>query len=191
MDLYQTAQPMPISLETRAEAIIAQTPVRVALPYPPLQVAVPNPRYARAMLDNIGGSNSEMTAVASYFYDQLVLQERYPEIAAIYRQIDQVEMHHLDIFGQLARQLGAEPRLWTRLGKKYQYWTPAYSSYGAELPILLKNSISTELAAIEKYQYQAAHLGDPALQDILDRIVVDEQRHVEIFRLLYEAYVEV
>mgnify|MGYP006866390731 FL=1 len=35
-------------------------------PYPPVQAVGKNRRYAEAMLDNVGGSNSEMSAVAVY-----------------------------------------------------------------------------------------------------------------------------
>ena len=33
-------------------------------PYPPIKAESGNPAYARVMLDNIGGSNSEMSAIS-------------------------------------------------------------------------------------------------------------------------------
>lgn len=38
-------------------------------PYPPIQVKGKNAYYARLMLSNVGGRNSEMGAVSTYFYN--------------------------------------------------------------------------------------------------------------------------
>ena len=65
-------------------------------PYPPVQAERPNHRYAEAMLDNVGGSNSEMSAVGLYFYGHLAALE-VPEAAEIFHRISLVEMHHLEI----------------------------------------------------------------------------------------------
>ena len=80
-------------------------------PYPDIHVRGRDPRYARAMLSNIGGVTSEMSAVALYLYDHLVSGDT--PTARIFREISVVEMHHLEIFSELAMQLGADPRLWS------------------------------------------------------------------------------
>ena len=85
------------------------------LPYPPIKVEMKNPAYAKAMLDNIGGLNSEMSAISLYVYNNLILEEK-KEIAAIFHKVSIVEMHHLEIFGKLALQLGEDPRMWTHYG---------------------------------------------------------------------------
>ncbi len=77
------------------------------LPYPPIRVKQRNPVYAKDMLDNLGGANSEMSAVSLYFYNFLVTAENR-EISEAFRQISIVEMHHMEIFGTLARQLGEQ-----------------------------------------------------------------------------------
>ena len=41
-------------------------------PYPPIKAESGNPAYARVMLDNIGGSNSEMSAISLYVFNQLI-----------------------------------------------------------------------------------------------------------------------
>ena len=90
------------------------------LPYPPIKVEMKNPAYAKAMLDNIGGLNSEMSAISLYVYNNLILEEK-KEIAAIFHKVSIVEMHHLEIFGKLALQLGEDPRMWTHYGCKNQH----------------------------------------------------------------------
>lgn len=42
------------------------------VPYPPIKAESGNPAYARVMLDNIGGSNSEMSAISLYIFNQLI-----------------------------------------------------------------------------------------------------------------------
>lgn len=44
-------------------------------PYPPVQVCERNQAYGRMMLDNMGGNNSEMSAVSLYLYNNLLIDE--------------------------------------------------------------------------------------------------------------------
>lgn len=154
-----------------------------AHPYPPIQVAGRDAKYAQAMLSNMGGINSEMSAVSSYFYNSIVTgwNER---VAKIFRQISVVEMHHLEIFGKLALALGADPRLWECQGSNMVYWSPGYNSHPTELPAILKNALRAEQAAIRKYEYQARTIGDKNIVENLQRILIDEREHVEIFNML-------
>ena len=54
--------------------------VRDSAEYPPVKVCEKNPRYAMAMLSNIGACNSEMSAVSLYFYNSLIANGKYEEI---------------------------------------------------------------------------------------------------------------
>lgn len=163
--------------------------LRLPQPYPDARAAAPNPAYAQMLLDNFGGGNSEMTAVASYLYANLALGEAQPEIARVFLQISEVEMVHLRLFGILAQQLGAEPRLWSRPCGMPVYWTPGYLTYPRGLPELLEAAVESELAAIAKYEMQAKTIRDAGVAAMLRRVILDEQRHVEIFRALRQAYV--
>lgn len=156
-------------------------------PYPPIQVCSPNRIYAGWMLDNLGGSNSEMSAVSLYFYNNLIT-DSHEDISYIFHRISIVEMHHLEIFGQLTLQLGGNPRLWTQRGSNFAYWTPGYNNYPTLLPPLVKNALQGELAAIQKYERQIASIRDDNIVENLERIVEDEQIHVEIFREIIEEY---
>lgn len=158
------------------------------LPYPPVQAGKKNPSYARAMLDNLGGSNSEMSAVSLYFYDSLVTAAQ-EEISLVFHKINVVEMHHMEIFGTLASQLGADPRLWTFRGTKPTYWTPGYHRYPQKLEMLLRYAIEGEEAAVLKYQKQAKMILDGNIVENLNRIILDEQIHIQILKDLYQRYV--
>lgn len=149
-------------------------------PYPPVQVKCPNPVYASEMLSNIGAIVSEMSDVARYFYVSVVAREEYSSIATCFHHISIVEMHHLDIFAELALQLGADPRLWS--GETYKrWWSPSFIGYPKDICGLIKESITAEKEAIAKYSEQANTISDPNIVENLERIILDEKRHLEIF----------
>lgn len=157
-------------------------------PYPPVQACSRNRQAAEAMLDNVGGSNSEMSAVALYFYDHLVTAE-LSEVAEAFHKISVVEMHHLEIFGTLARQMGEDPRLWgVNQGRKY-WWTPGCLPYQRRLEQLLRIAVREEKATVRKYRAQARWIPDQNVVENLRRIVEDEERHIEVLTRLYDIYV--
>ena len=56
------------------------------LPYPPVAVDGKNPAYAKAMLDNVGGANSEMSAISLYVYNNL-RSGHTPDIAQTFHKV--------------------------------------------------------------------------------------------------------
>lgn len=153
----------------------------VNLPYPAIKPESKNYRYALEMLSNVGGSNSEMTAVSLYFYNSVILDPTYALFAKCFHDISIVEMHHMDMFADLAFKMGADPRLWSKCNNKMVYWTPGYNQYPREIRSLIVNSIKGEEAAIQKYKCQAEFIRDDNIVKILNRIILDEERHIEIF----------
>ena len=159
---------------------------KVDLPYPAVRAGEANPAYAEAMLSNVGGSNSEMTAVSLYIYNSLAIPKPYDQFGPCFEQIAITEMHHLDIFGELAEQLGADPRLWECKGCKCAYWTPAYNDYPREICEMIRNSIKSERAAIRKYKRQAQCIHNANIVENLRRIILDEELHIRTFSRMYE-----
>lgn len=155
--------------------------------YPDICVKGENRAYARAMLDNVGGLNSEMNAVSSYFYSSL-MTSRWCDVAQAFHQISIVEMHHLHIFSELARQLGEDPRLWGFQGCRRVYWSPCYNKYPCELKPLLLMSIQNEKEAVRKYEAQKSCIYDENIRANLSRIIMDEKLHIAIYENLYEKY---
>lgn len=195
----------------QASSVCQETNVayQAAMPYPLVKPQCKNPRYAAAILDNMAGQNSEMTAVSFYFYNQIIA-EKYKELADTFYHINKVEMHHMNIFGNMAMQLGENPRLWSRRGRggSYVYWSPAFNKYPAfPLPNpresdcacpepvtcpavkqLLAMAIEGEKDAISKYMHQTTWIQDVNICDNLRRISADEQMHLEILTRLYHKY---
>ncbi len=157
-------------------------------PYPQVKVKCMNQMYAREMASNIGACNSEMSAVSLYFYNSIIAGETYKEISDCFHKIMIVEMHHLDIFGRLAYLLGADPRLWAYTRRRPIYWSPGCNQYPRQLKDLLQNALRGEEEAIRKYKRQAESIRDPYVVANLQRIIEDENIHVEIFHTLCRQY---
>lgn len=161
---------------------------QAAAPYPPIQVEGRCGRYADMMLSNVGGSVSEMTAVALYLYDNLIIAE-LPEVAEVFRRIAVVEMRHLGIFGALTRCLGGDPRLWSRQGGRQTWWTPGYLSYTPKLAPLLRIALREERYAIQKYTRQSEVIRDRYVVANLRRVIQDEEIHVCVLEQLWDSYI--
>lgn len=157
----------------------------VDLPYPPVRVDRPNLIYAQEMLSNMAEVVSEMSDVARYFYIAVVTEKQYSSISACFHHISIVEMHHLNIFAQLAWLLGEDPRLWSGRTRK-RWWSPSFIGYPRELCALIAESIQAEEEAIAKYAKQAFIIRDMNIVAILNRIIIDEERHLEIFKEMYQ-----
>lgn len=160
----------------------------VDLPYPSTDVESPNSTYAKMILDNVGGRNSEMTAISSYYFNSLNGQSE--EVCKLYRGINQVEMKHAEIFGNLAKNLGERPLFWSTCGHRRTWWSPSYTDYPLNLLDMLWASIEGEKSAIEKYQLQLRQIDDFNIKENLRRIILDEQHHVRLLTDLYEKYAE-
>lgn len=156
-------------------------------PYPEIKANGKNPAYGRVMLDNLGGANSEMSAISLYLYDNLITGCR-KDVAAVFHNVMIVEMRHLDIFGKLACLLGEDPRMWTHCGCKMTYWSPGYNQYPGDFSALMLYAIDSEKAAISKYEHQISYIRDENITESLRRVIMDERLHVEIFERIYAAY---
>lgn len=157
---------------------------KVDAPYPPVRVDGPNPVYACEMLSNMGDIVSEMSDITRYFYNSVVMKPHFGSIATCFHHISIVEMHHLNIFADLALLLGADPRLWCGWTCK-RWWSPAFISYPHEICAQIAGSIEAEKAAIRKYTGQANTICDMNIVAILNRIIRDEERHLQIFSEMY------
>ncbi len=155
---------------------------KIDAPYPPVRVNGPNSAYACAMLGNMADAVSEMSDVTRYFYVAVVAKPQYSWVSVCFHHISIIEMHHLNIFAELALVLGANPQLCN--GQKW--WSPSFIAYPREIRALIAESIKAEEAAIRKYSRQASAICDTNIVDIQRRIICDEERHLQIFREMYQ-----
>ena len=60
-----------------------------------------------------------------------------------------VEMHHLEMLGELILLLGEDPRYWIKKKDKRYYWNAKFVDYGNTLKEYLDYDIQAEVVAIE------------------------------------------
>lgn len=154
-------------------------------PYPPIKVNAANSSYACEMLSNMADVVSEMSDVTRYFYISFVTKPYSSYMSSCFHHISIVEMRHLDIFAQLAQMLGTDPRLWNCRDSSC-WWSPSFIGYPREIMGLIEESINAETAAIQKYSRQAGTIFDQNIVDILNRIILDEIQHRQIFEEMYQ-----
>ncbi len=151
----------------------------VDLPYPDIKVEKENPRYANILLHNYSGIVSEFTAVDQYVYHKFKLFKDCPAVSQAIGEIAMVEMHHLEMLGELILLLGEDPRYWIKKKDKRYYWNGKFVDYGNTLKEYLDYDIQAEVVAIRDY--------NKALNEIL---ILDEELHLKIFKELYAKYVK-
>jgi len=156
--------------------------IQAGSPYPPPRVQGHNPAYAEMMLCNIGAPNSETSAVAFYRYAHLMSLCEDREASLLFHKVSMVEMHHLDLFGQLALELGAEPRLWYCRNSRREYWSPRHVKYAhCSVTDLVRHALEDERAAIRLYECQLERIADPHIAALLQRVAEDEREHAKLW----------
>lgn len=162
---------------------------KVALPYPEVGVSETNDQYLRLILEDYAGVSSEMTAVNQYDYQRLILD--YPtckEISEAIEEISKVEKLHLEMLGEIVILLGGDSRYWSIQKGNPTYWSPQYISYNKSPRDILLENIRAEEKAIKQYSQHIEKIKDREILQVLKRIVLDEQLHLEIFKDLYTRY---
>ena len=151
------------------------------IPYPKLMNVRQNIRYANLLYDNFAGEEGELTAVNQYIYEHIELK-RYESFSKIILSIAKEEMYHLEIIGDLIKRLGRKPYyinqnqcIWNADNIKYHF-NNVYD--------ILVFNIELEKKAIIGYKEMIKHTQNKSIKDLLERIILDEQTHMEIFNRL-------
>ena len=162
----------------------------VDLPYPEIKVEKENSRYANILLHNYSGIVSEFTAIDQYVYHKFKLFKGCPAVSQAIGEIAMVEMHHLEMLGELILLLGEDPRYWIKKKDKRYYWNGKFVDYGNTLKEYLDYDIQAEVVAIRDYNKALNEISDPNIVKIIERIILDEELHLKIFKELYAKYVK-
>lgn len=151
-------------------------------PYPPIRVQELNPAYARMLKMDADSARSEVTSSMQYIYQSWVLSLQNEALSEMLRGIAIVEMRHLDILGRLIAQLGGNPGYAVLQQGRPVSWNGSMVSYTQQPDRMLEGNILLEQHAVDTYTQQIAHIKDPYVVDVLKRILLDEQLHLELFR---------
>ena len=162
----------------------------VDLGYRRIIVKGENSKFADLILLNYAGSVSELSAVTQYVYHEIALKYKFEEVSETLEGIAEIEMHHLQMLGELIVKLGKDPGYWICKHKKISLWTPEFLSYNTNLKKALIVDITDEKEAIAQYKRTKKQIDDPYIIDIIDRIILDEEYHIKLLTELYDKYVK-
>lgn len=147
--------------------------------YPEVVNLVPNKKYANMLYNDFSGELGELSAINQYIYEHINLQEN-ENISKILRSIAIMEMKHLDIVGNIIKRLGKEPVFIDSKGKQ---WCSSSIRYNfCDIKEMIKFNIYTEEVAIEEYRRAYLYTNNRSLKKLFQRIILDEQTHIKIFR---------
>ncbi|MNI63516.1 Bacterioferritin [compost metagenome] len=154
------------------------------LPYPEIQVTEKNRYYAELLMEDYAGVFSEFTAVSQYIYHDFVIKNKQREIAEMLKHIAVVEMKHMDKLAQAIILLGGNPiyRGCCINKKKCNFWNETFVYYGNNIYDQLKADLNSEYKAIESYRNHIEMIKDPYITALLERIILDEEVHIELFK---------
>lgn len=162
-------------------------PVFADDPYPPIEVEGPNLQVARMLAIDFASAKSEMTSITQYVYQSWVLAPQFAEVAQTMHCISMVEMHHLDMLGNLITLLGGNPQYFAAPARRPMVWNGNMVNYSQTVAMGMRQDMALEKAAIDAYRRQAAAIQDPHIVAILNRIIQDEELHMRIFRKYLES----
>ena len=151
-------------------------------PYPEPRVLRPNHNYALILLEDYAGSVSELTAINQYFYHYLTFEEKYENLAELEECISIIEMYHLELLGKTIQMLGLPPKYWTLNNNRPTFWNASYVCYGKDVCDRLFADIAAEEKAIKQYRLHQKMIDDPYIKELLERIIMDEEHHLQLFR---------
>ncbi len=161
--------------------------------YPVVKVESKNIYYASLLLSDYAGSISELSAITQYSFQNFNCFKKYPDFAEVMENIARVEMKHLELLGKTIHLLGLAPKYKAKEPSSfyYQYWNANNINYDTFIITMLKHNIYEEQLQIRNYRYHLCLINDRYIQNLLNRIIADEQIHITCFQELLKKYTAV
>lgn len=155
-----------------------------ALPYPDVEVEK-NIAESKLLMPVYSGSTGELTAVTTYIF-QTYVTPKYPEIQEALEGIAITEMLHHKLLGETIYKLGGYPVMGGRT-----YWNGSFANYTLSPQKYLRENVLAEQNAIMNYERTILNLSSDSVKMLLERIILDEEVHIKIFKQLLKDHFDV
>jgi len=156
------------------------------VPYPPAKADGYNIFYASLLTNDFAGPVSELSAVTQYTFQSLASKDQ--KAAALVGGIAKIEMHHMQLIGQLIVSLGGIPRYTVQNGCGTSFWNGQLIGYDASARDFLRENIANEKAAIANYTHRIGQINDSGVRAVLNRIILDEEHHIDLYGQLLAEF---
>lgn len=149
------------------------------VPYPSIENATNSKEFGYQLFNAYAGVVSEFSASSVYSYQSFILPK---DTSKILEQIGMVEMRHLEILAELILKSGLIP-YYISYNNKYPIpWNADYINYTTDYKQMLEDNIKNEQIAITEYKRLIISTNDIPTKNMLKRIIMDEEHHIEIFK---------
>lgn len=152
-------------------------------PWPELAVSRPDRGWAALLAEDYAGAGGEMTASLQYIYHHTVTAG-YPDVSEALEKISVVEMMHMEKLAKAILTLGGDPQFSAR----GMPWYAQNVAYGGGLGEYLHADLAGEYTAIHCYRAHIEAIEDESVRLLLERVIRDEELHVEVFKRLIAKY---
>lgn len=136
------------------------------------------------------GNKSEFTSLSQYIYQSFILKNsEYGNLYKAFEKIAIKEMQHLNILSQVLIASDTSAKFCRKIDDNEflcNYWSTQNVNFENDIIKFLKSDIILEEKAIASYK-NIIKIGDNnSLNEIIERILEDEYKHLEFFnKLLY------
>ncbi len=138
------------------------------------------------------GNKSEFTSISQYIYQAFLFKRsQYPKLYEPFKCISIREMHHLEILSQILIASGMDPKFRKCIDNSNflcSYWSSQNVDFTEDIIGLLKSDITLENKAIMGYKNIISESNNKNLNNILERILKDEYKHLEFFTELLKIF---
>lgn len=188
-------------IEEKIDKFLETLPCQSDMPFPPIKVEKKNLEYATLLLDAFASSaDSEIQAITQYIYHSKTISNS--TISKALMCISLIEMHHLDVLGELISMLGGKPfyensnkNFWMTGNIPYIdkniIYEKGHSNSDDNKEITrrkMEANIDSERNAINEYKRLLKNIQDKYIEKIIVKIISDEQTHIKIFEKLIDKY---
>ena len=162
-------------------------PLQVDLPYPSTNTLTKDVRSGYIISCAYATLRGELTAILQYVYHHHFFDGIDPNDADTLMSIAVCEMLHLNILGAAMLKLGVNPR-YVQQPNTDNYFNTTTVSQATMPQKMLMDDIQGEMTAISDYQKMLFVLKNEQVAAIIQRIILDEQLHLETLKGMLEKY---
>ena len=162
-------------------------PLICDLPYPSTDTLTTDVRSGQIISFAYATLHGELTAILQYVYHHFYFDKIEENDAEILMAIAKAEMMHLDILGTAMLRLGVSPR-YVQIPNTSNYYNTCSVSQATTPQKMLMDDIQGEMNAIADYQKMLFILKNEQVEAIIQRIILDEQLHLDKLKEMLTKY---
>lgn len=156
-------------------------PLCADLPYPSTETLSVDVTSGKILSFAFASATGELSAILQYVYHQLHLSGTNKQCAETLEAIALCEMRHLQILGQAMINLGVNPR-YVQHPNSNCFFSASCVSQSVAPQKMIMDDLRSELETIAEYKKMLFVLKNEEVQAIVERIILDEQVHVEALK---------